>query len=87
MNDERSKDELGDVFEELSADEEEAREVIESITAADDTGDVEAEDDFPVLEDEALAGIFSDDIDEEEEIPDPGFNWPAGSFQFTKFSI
>ncbi|MEJ2177468.1 MAG: hypothetical protein P8Y12_05860, partial [Gammaproteobacteria bacterium] len=74
MNDERSKDELGDVFEELNAGEEEAREVIESIAAA---GDAETEDDFPVLEDDAMTGIFADEIIEEEEIPDPGFNWLA----------
>lgn len=77
MNDERSKDELGDVFEELNAGEEEAREVIESIAAA---GDAETEDDFPVLEDDAMTGIFADEIIEEEEIPDPGFNWLAAVF-------
>ncbi|MGI9319239.1 MAG: methyl-accepting chemotaxis protein, partial [bacterium] len=76
MNEERLKDELGDVFEELVGGEEEAKGVIEGITSEADNG---LDDAFPVLEDEAMAGIFADEI-EEEEIPDPGFNWPAVVF-------
>ena len=77
MNDERPKDDIGDVFEELSGGDDEAREIIENITSA---GEQDAEDEFPILEDEAMAGIFADDIEEEEEIPDPGFNWLAAVF-------
>ena len=76
MNDERPKDDLSNIFEGLGAPDVEADASQESEVFAEGMEEDEA---FPVLEDEAFAGIFSDEIDD-EEIPDPEFNWTAVVF-------